>query len=75
MDELLRTTNVVTLSFVEATLTGEGIDHLVADRHIAAIEGGIGAFPRRVLVPSDQIDRARRIMREEGLGDELTPVR
>ena len=75
MEELLRTNNAVTLSFAEATLNGEGIEHFVADRHISMIEGSIGAFPRRLMVASDDIDRARRVMREVGLGDELSTDR
>ena len=75
MEELLRTNNAVTLSFAEACLNGEGIEHFVADRHISMIEGSIGAFPRRLMVGTDDIDRARRILREAGLAAELTTDR
>ena len=71
MREVLRTNDMVTLSFVEATLNGEGIEHFVADRNMSMLEGQIGAFPRRVLVPADALERARAVLREVGLGHEL----
>lgn len=72
MIEILRTNDAVTLSFVEAVLNDEEIDHFVADRHISMIEGSIGAFPRRVLVPRDLRDRACRVLREAGLAHMLS---
>lgn len=39
-------------------LTAEGIPFLLADAHISSIEGGIGAFPRRVLVLDEDRQRA-----------------
>ena len=72
MRELMRTNDMVTLSFVEATLNGEGIDHFVADRNMSMLEGQIGAFPRRVLVAEDVLERARAALSEVGLAHELT---
>lgn len=71
MEEVMRTNDAVTLSFAEACLRDEEIDFFVADRHISMMEGSIGAFPRRVLVPRDQLSRARRVLAEAGLRDEL----
>ena len=72
MREVMRTNNMVTLSFVEATFAGEGIEHFVADRNMSMMEGQIGAFPRRVLVPEAVLERARAVLREVGLEHELT---
>jgi hypothetical protein len=71
MVELIRTNNLVTISAVEALLSAEGIYVFVADGYISALEGSIGAFQRRVLVPDDDADRARRLIIAAGLGDEL----
>jgi hypothetical protein len=71
MIELIRTNNLVTISAVEALLASDGIYVFVADGYISALEGSIGAFQRRVLVPDDDVERARRLLREAGLGDEL----
>lgn len=71
MVELIRTNDVILIGFVESLLEGASIPVLVADRHISALEGSIGAFPRRVLVPADWLGQARRLMVEAGLEAEL----
>jgi len=59
MEEVFRTNDLVKLSYVEHLLNEAGIDHFVADKFISAVEGNIGAFPRRVLVPEPLAARAR----------------
>lgn len=71
MKELIRTNNPALISFVEALLSEAGISHFVADRNISIVEGSIGAFPRRILVPEDEADAARRLLIDAELGDEL----
>lgn len=71
MKELIRTNNPALISFVEALLSEAGIPHFVADRNISIVEGSIGAFPRRILVPEDEADAARRLLIDAELGDEL----
>jgi len=71
MVEILRTNDVVLLGFAQALLEGASIPVLVADNHISVLEGSIGAFPRRLLVPSDHAAQARRVMRDAGLAAEL----
>lgn len=74
MEELIRTNDLVLISFVEALLRDSGIDHLIADQAISAVDGSIGIFPRRILVDSDRADAARRLMVDAGLGAELRPA-
>jgi hypothetical protein len=38
---------------------------------MSILEGSLGMLPRRLLVEDDQADRARRILIDAGLGDEL----
>lgn len=71
MDELIRTNDIVLLDVVRNILEQEGIPVFVADGQMSAIEGGIGAFPRRLLVASDWIAKARRLVVEAGLEAEL----
>ena len=71
MVELIRTNDAILIGFVESLLKQAKIPVLVADRHISALEGSIGAFPRRVLVPADWLTKARRLMIEAGLAAEL----
>ncbi len=60
------TTDPVRLSFLRALLADAGIETVVLDAHISAIEGGIGAFPRRLAVASGDEHRARAVLTEAG---------
>lgn len=74
VDEIIRTPDPVLVSAVEALFRSAGVRHVVADRHISALEARIAAFPMRILVPLDEADRARRLIREAGWGAELRPL-
>jgi hypothetical protein len=71
MHELVRSNDIVTLGAIEALLTSAGIGCLVADQYISALEGMIGAFPRRLLVRDADETRARALLEEAGFGAEL----
>jgi hypothetical protein len=71
MVEIVRTNDIVLVGFLQSLLENANIPVLVADRHISTLEGMIGAFPQRVLVPEDHAAQARRLIAEAGLGDEL----
>lgn len=62
MVEILRTNDLVLISFIEAMLRAEGVACLVADQHGAAVEGGVIAVQRRVLVHRDQASHARDLV-------------
>ncbi|HLG86008.1 MAG TPA: DUF2007 domain-containing protein [Alphaproteobacteria bacterium] len=62
MKELIRTNDPVLLSWVQATLADEGIEAVIFDQYMSAVEGSIGAFPRRVMVLDKDLERARRIL-------------
>lgn len=71
MEEIVRTNNLVTISFIEALLKDAGIVPFIADQNMSVIEGSLGILPRRVLVPDDRAEEARQILREAGIGEEL----
>ena len=71
MVEIVRTNDLVVVGFLQSLLENANIPVLVADAHISALEGMIGAFPRRILVPEDHAAQARRLIGEAGLGAEL----
>jgi hypothetical protein len=73
MEELIRSNDLVLIATVEALLNGAGIDHLVLDQHMSAMEGSIGMLARRVVVDRDMALRARRLMIDADLGHELRP--
>jgi hypothetical protein len=72
MIELLRSNDPVVISFANALLKEAGIDHTVVDQNMSVIEGSLGILPRRMLVARDQHQRARRILVEAGLEQELS---
>ncbi len=69
MRVLLATTDPVRLSFLVALLRDAGCAPVVLDAAISAVEGGIGAFPRRLAVPKDQASQALRVLHEAGEAD------
>lgn len=71
MTELIRSNDIVLIGFARSLLEGARIPLLVADEHMSALEGSIGAFGRRLLVPDDHAPQARRILTDAGLASEL----
>ena len=68
MKELLRSNDAVLLSYVTALLEEDAIGFMVADANMSVLEGSIGILPRRILVESEMIAQARRILTEAGIG-------
>lgn len=71
MTELLRTNDLVLLSFAECLLRDAGIACAVVDQNMSVMEGSLGILPRRLLVETEAHDRARRILGEAGLDGHL----
>lgn len=57
----------VRLTFLAALLRDAGIETLLLDDHTSAVEGSIGAIPRRLAVAEGDAWRAQRVLREAGL--------
>lgn len=68
MIELLRTNDVVALSFVTALLRDSGIHHMVMDENMSVLEGSVGVLPRRVLIDGEATRRAVRLLDDAELG-------
>jgi hypothetical protein len=66
MRELIRTNDIVRLSFLVALLRDAGIEALVFDGHASAVEGGIVAIQRRIMVDDDDFVSARGILFQSG---------
>jgi hypothetical protein len=69
--ELVRTNDAVLISAIEALLKGADINHMVVDQNISVMEGSIGVFPRRILVSEDELEAARRLLRDAGFAAEI----
>ena len=69
--EIVRTNDLVLISVIEILFNCAEIAFFIADRNMSATEGSLGFMPRRILVDSDDILRARRLLTEAGLAAEL----
>lgn len=69
MKEIIKTTDPTVIAFCTALLRAEGIDCFVLDVHMSVLEGGIGVFPRRLVVPDRDAFRARAILRDNDVPD------
>jgi len=66
MKELLRTNDVVRLSWLQALLGDSGIESLILDHHTSLVEGSIGAIPRRLVVAERDYKRACALLAAAG---------
>jgi hypothetical protein len=66
MEIVVASNEPVRLSFLILVLRDAGLDPVIYDANIAAVEGNIGVFPRRIAEPSEQAARARLVLREAG---------
>lgn len=66
MHILVKSTDPIRLGFLQALLSDAEIESVLLDQHISAVEGGIGAFPRRLAVREEDAAEARRVLREAG---------
>ena len=64
MQELMRSNDLVVLSWAQAILAAEGIACLVLDDHASGVEGSIGAIPRRLMVEEHQLETAQRLLEQ-----------
>ena len=66
MQVVATSTDPVRISFLAALLRDAGIACVVLDAHISAVEGSIGAFPRRLAVRKEDGAAALRVLAECG---------
>jgi len=69
MRELLRSNDLVHLSWAQAILAAEAIPCLLLDDHVSGVEGSIGAIQRRLMVAAELFDRAEQVLARAGRGD------
>ena len=66
MHVLLVTNDLVRLSFLTCLLEDAGVRVTVLDGQVSAVEGSIGAIPRRLVVASEDRVLATRVLAEAG---------
>lgn len=67
MKELLRSTDPTVIAFAQALLSGEDIDCFEMDVNMSVLEGGIGIFPRRLMVRQADHFRAAIVLRDNDI--------
>lgn len=71
MIELLRSNDLVLLSYVRALLAAEGIKGVGLDEYMSMVDGNIGAIPQRIMVDEADVQRARSMLQDAGIGHVL----
>jgi hypothetical protein len=74
MKALVKSDDAVLVSFITSLLKEAGIEAHVFDRHASALQGAVGQAPERIMVASDEWERARRLLDDAGLGHWITSV-
>ncbi len=69
MREILRTNDLVRLSWFQALLSERGINSVVLDSHTSVLEGSVSAIPRRLMVRAEDFSIAMRLLEEYGALD------
>ena len=64
MKELLRSNNLVEISYVTSMLKSEGIEVHVLDNNMSILEGSSMAIPRRLMVSEANFILARNLLEE-----------
>ncbi len=64
MEELIRTNNPVSISFIQSLLKDSGIEYVLLDTHMSIMDGSLGILPQRIMVTSDDLVTAQKILRD-----------
>lgn len=64
MRELLRSNDLVYLSWAQAILAAEAIPCVLLDDHVSGVEGSIGAIPRRLMVEDAHLEVAKCLLEQ-----------
>lgn len=62
---LIKSNEIIYLSWIKHKLTENNIDFVVFDEFISSTEGNINAFPVRIMVSERDFVKARKIITKE----------
>ena len=74
MKEILRSNDMVYMSWISALLADSGIEAVTLDTHMSVLEGSVSAIPRRMMVINEQYDQAMTLVRAAERERESGPV-
>ncbi|OUR79567.1 hypothetical protein A9Q83_03985 [Alphaproteobacteria bacterium 46_93_T64] len=69
MVELIRTNDLVLISYLVSVLEDEDIGAVVLDEHTSILEGSIGAIQKRIVVRETDLWAAKQIIRDLAPGE------
>ena len=64
MKAVLKTNDVVLLSFAQSLLRDAQIETLLLDENASIMDGSLGILPRRLMVDDEDFLQAQRILRD-----------
>lgn len=64
---MLRSTDPTIIAFATALLRGEDIECFQMDVNMSILEGGIGVFPRRLMVREHEYPQALRVIEDNDI--------
>lgn len=67
MKEILRSSDPTVIVFAQALLSGEDIECFALDVNMSILEGGIGIFPRRLMVADRDYFMAAAVLRDNDI--------
>lgn len=67
MKEILRSSDPTVIAFAQALLSGEDIECFALDVNMSILEGGIGIFPRRLMVADRDYFMAAAVLRDNDI--------
>ena len=68
MRDLVTTNDPVLLSYLKVLLEDAGIETVVFDGNMSAVQGTLGAVAQRLAVPTESWEAARQLLVEADLG-------
>lgn len=71
MGDVIRSNDLVLLTFAQSLLKEAGIGSFIADLNTSIADGSIGALRTRLMVTDEDERRARLLLSEAGLAQEL----
>jgi hypothetical protein len=72
MKLLLRTNDIVLLSFAQSLLKDGRIESILLDENASIMDGSTGMLPRRLMVVDEDYRQAKRILSDGGLSSEIS---
>jgi hypothetical protein len=71
MVELLRSNDIVLLSYIRALLEAENIEVVELDQHASVMDGSVAMVQRRLMVDDEDERAARRLLQDADLAHVL----